>query len=100
MNQEQRGRMQGASTGYHGSAVFKLTNGQVWRQSRYLYRYRYAYRPEVRLFEEASRQKLQIAGMDEAVEVARVKVACGGSIVSDFTGFDADSQFEFQNGQI
>jgi hypothetical protein len=38
--------------------------------------------------------------MDNFVEVRQVRIACAGSIVSDFTGFNVDAQFEFQNGQV
>jgi len=28
-------RIEGSFTGFHGGAVFRLTNGQVWQQARY-----------------------------------------------------------------
>src|SRR4051794_22219483 len=35
----------GEFTGWNGSSVFQLTNGQVWQQATYDYEYHYAYRP-------------------------------------------------------
>ena len=37
----------GAFAGWHGNALFKLTNGQFWLQAEYKYRYKYLYRPRV-----------------------------------------------------
>src|SRR5688572_19045254 len=99
MSIEQTTRLDGATTGYHTDAVFKLATGEVWQQVRYHYRYHYAYRPEVRLFADGLTQMLQIDGISDAIEVRRVNVVCEGIIVSEFRGFAADARFEFQNRQ-
>jgi hypothetical protein len=33
--------------GWDGNTIVKLTNGSVWRQDQYYYRYQYKYRPVV-----------------------------------------------------
>jgi hypothetical protein len=40
-------RIDGKFEGWTGNTVFVLTNGQVWRQARYAYKYKYAYNPKV-----------------------------------------------------
>lgn len=100
MTNEIRSKIQGAFHGYSGGAIFRLTNGQVWQQRRYRYRYKYKYRPDVRIFKDGSRYYIEVAGMNEPIEVVRIQVVCEGRISSDFSGFDGDSVFEFDNGQI
>lgn len=93
-------RIRGAFTGYHGDAIFRLSNGQVWQQRRYKYKYKYAYRPLAQLYTENGRTFLAIAVMDEPVEVVRVSLVEEGPIVSDFSGFNSNVRFEFHNGHI
>lgn len=92
-------RIKGASRGYHRDAVFRLANGQVWQQARYRYHYRYAFRPEVKLFTDGGYQMLQIDGIDEAVVVRRAQIVCEGVLTSEFSGFGGDEPYEFDNGQ-
>ena len=100
MAQTQGLRIRGAFTGYHGDAIFRLSNGQVWQQRRYKYKYRYAYRPVVQLHAENGHTLLMVEGMDEPIEVVRVSVIEEGPIVSDFSGFNSQVRFEFQNGHV
>ena len=66
-------QMQGASEGYKHGAKFELTNGQVWEQTTSTYRYAYRYRPDVIIDASGSRGQLKIDGMDEFVDVKRVR---------------------------
>lgn len=100
MRAEVNGQISGATTGYHADAVFRLINGEVWKQSQYVYQYQYAYQPMARLFRHGGQQMLEISGMGQAVPVVPVHIAVEGSIISDFSGFGGETQFEFQNGQI
>lgn len=95
MSQEIRSRIEGEFNGYDGGAVFKLDNGQAWQQRHYKYIYRYAYRPEVRIYREGSRYMMEVAGMAEPVEVIQVSIVLERQIVSDFSGFNQDMRFEF-----
>jgi hypothetical protein len=90
----------GAFRGYHGGAIFRLTNGQTWQQRRYKYKYKYKYRPRIRIYDEQGRKMMSFDCMDEPIEVVRVNVLEDDVIVSDFNGFDGDSKFEFSNGHV
>lgn len=97
---EIHGRLEGAFTGFHGGAVFRLTNGQVWQQRRYKYKYKYKYRPQVRIYEDHGRRLMEFDCMDEPIEVVRASIVEEGIIVSDFNGFDGSSRFEFESGRV
>lgn len=90
----------GEFTGYNDGAVFQLTNGQVWQQSRYKYNYKYKYRPRVRIYLEGGRWMAEFDCMEEPIEVVQATILEQGIIVSDFNGFDGDARFEFQSGQV
>jgi hypothetical protein len=92
-------QIEGDFSGFDGGAVFRLANGQVWQQARYRYRYHYAYRPRVEVSRQGSGYVMQVPCMNDQIEVVPANVLCEGAIVSDFSGFDGDTIFEFQNGQ-
>ncbi len=100
MSQEIHSRVLGPFTGYHGGAIFRLANGQAWQQRRYKYKYKYAYRPHVHIYKYDGKYLMEVEVMDEPVEVTPVNIAVEGTIVSDFSGFNGKSIFEFSNGQI
>lgn len=93
-------KIDGEFSGFDDSAVFRLTNGQVWQQARYRYRYHYAYRPDVRIVQQGGQHFMEVPCMGDRVEVRPAQVLCQGVIVSDFEGFDGESVFEFNNGQV
>jgi hypothetical protein len=92
-------QIDGDFSGFNGSAVFRLANGQVWQQARYRYRYHYAYRPHVEISRHGSNFVMKVPCMNDQVEIVPATILCEGTIVSDFNGFDGESIFEFQNGQ-
>jgi hypothetical protein len=92
-------QIDGDFSGFNGSAVFRLTNGQVWQQARYRYRYHYAYRPHVEISRHGSNFVMKVPCMNDHVEIVPATILCEGTIVSDFDGFDGNSIFEFENGQ-
>jgi hypothetical protein len=63
----------GEFKGWDGNTVIVLTNGQIWRQSRYYYEYHYAYRPQVKLIESDGEVLAIVEGMNEPVAVRRLK---------------------------
>lgn len=65
-------QIDGEFTGWSGDTVFRLTNGQVWKQSHYAYHYHYAYRPKVLIFRESGRFKMRVTGVSGELEVVRV----------------------------
>jgi hypothetical protein len=94
------GQIKGSFTGYNGGAVFRLVNGHVWQQKIHKYKYKYAYRPAVRVFEDNGQHFIEVDGMDDFVPVVKVNIIEEGQIVSDFNGFDEGVRFEFQSGRV
>jgi hypothetical protein len=64
-------RIDGEFTGWSGETIFRLQNGQVWQQSSYAYRYKYAYSPRVVII---NGRKLALADdTSQSVRVYRVR---------------------------
>ena len=63
-----RSRIDGDSDGFEGDSVFKLENGQVWRQEEYYYCYRYQYRPHVVI----ENNKMTIEGIARSIRVRQI----------------------------
>jgi hypothetical protein len=63
-----RGTVNGEWKGWDGKTIVELTDGSRWQQAEYRYEYRYAYRPDVIIFDD----KMQVEDMDEAVRVRRI----------------------------
>ena len=57
----------GTFEGWDGKKVYKLTNGQVWKQKTCKYEYRYAYRPEVIIAEINGSYVMRVAGTQAEV---------------------------------
>lgn len=66
-------QIDGEFEGWDGETIFKLTNGQIWQQSRYAYTYSYKYRPNVIIFSAGGDFKLQVEGVDQRISVVRLK---------------------------
>lgn len=67
-----RGHIESNFSGLEGNSIWKLTDGSVWEQAVYKYRYHYAYRPKVELRQKGGRYLLWIEAMDEEIEVRRL----------------------------
>lgn len=64
----------GTFEGWTGSTIFPLCNGQIWQQSGYDYRYHYAYRPSVLIYESPfGGYRMVVEGVDETVRVTRLR---------------------------
>jgi hypothetical protein len=50
----------GEFKGWEGETEYRLTNGQVWKQSAYKYEYKYAYMPDVVIFDPGSGPVMQV----------------------------------------
>lgn len=95
------GQIVGNFAGFGGDTIFELTNGQVWQQATYQYKYYYAYRPKVVITPKGNgRYVMAVEGMNQVVEVTQVYLQTKGIIISDFNGFDYGNRYEFQNGQV
>lgn len=65
--------IKGEFEGWEGETIFLLDNGQIWQQSNYAYMYHYAYRPEVMIIKVRGSWKMKVDGVDEMVDVIRLK---------------------------
>lgn len=63
----------GTFTGWTGSTIFKLLNGQIWQQSSYAYMYHYAYSPKVTIYKSGLVYKMIVDGVDSNINVTRLK---------------------------
>ncbi len=63
----------GSFEGWDGDTVFKLRNGQIWKQSSYNYTYHYSYAPEVLIYSSGGTCKLKVDGVDGEISVDRLK---------------------------
>jgi hypothetical protein len=92
-------RIYGTFAGWHGDALFKLTNGQYWLQAEYKYRYRYKYRPRIVITHTGNGYVMEVEGMDGSVRVRRTD-AVESRIDGEFTGWSGETTFKLQNGQV
>lgn len=67
--------IEGTFNGWDGETLFPLCNGQIWQQATYAYRYKYAYRPRVLIYESPDGRYYMIVNGDyeNAVRVTRVR---------------------------
>jgi len=69
-----RSCIDGEFEGWSGDTVFVLCNGQVWQQSDYQYRYRYAYRPSILLYQPpGGGWRLSVEGMSDTIRVIQLR---------------------------
>ncbi len=81
--------------------LFELTDGTLWIQDEYKYAYHYAYRPQVMLqMGNDGRTRLRVSGMADAVAAREVSVVTRSRINDEFHGWDGETEYELQNGQI
>lgn len=55
-------QIDGDFNGWEGETEYKLTNGQVWKQSTYNYVYTYAYMPDVVIYTANGGYRMQVEG--------------------------------------
>ena len=65
--------IKGACRGYKRGNTFELTNGRIWEQTSSEYSYSYSYRPDALIDDNGSRGRIKIEGMNDWVEVRRIK---------------------------
>ncbi|MGB7481708.1 MAG: hypothetical protein WA924_15390 [Burkholderiaceae bacterium] len=64
-------KINGEFKGWEGETEYQLVNGQVWKQSEYKYEYKYAYRPDVIIFDPGYGPVMRVDGT--SAKVRRVK---------------------------
>ncbi len=60
----------GEYKGWNGDTIYRLMNGQVWRQSAYHYHYHYAYGPKVVIYPSIGGFKMHVDGDDDDEDVS------------------------------
>lgn len=66
-------QVDGEFEGWEGETVVKLMNGQIWVQTEYYYEYRYAYMPDVLVYQSSGGWKMKVEGIDKAVGVEQLR---------------------------
>jgi hypothetical protein len=70
----EEGQLKGAFKGFHDrNTVFEFSGGDRWRQNEYRYHYHYAYMPYAKVIDDHGRYRLEVEGMDDSVEVVRLR---------------------------
>lgn len=64
-------QIEGDFNGFDDGMEFRLTNGQIWVQKRFMYKYVYKFRPRVKVWSDRGEYLLQIDGVDEMIAVTR-----------------------------
>jgi hypothetical protein len=65
-------QIDGTFEGWSGETIWKMTNGQIWQQARYAYRYHYAYRPRVLIYPTSGGWTMKV-GDGETIEVRQLR---------------------------
>ena len=60
-------QIDGAFTGWDIERAYRLTNGEVWQQSRLTYEYADAFKPEALIYEAASGTRMLVEGTNVGV---------------------------------
>lgn len=63
----------GEFSGWDGETIFKLDNGQIWKQAEYDYTYSYSYRPEVTIYSTSAGCRMKVEDEEETILVRRIK---------------------------
>lgn len=66
-------RIDGEFTGWDGDTVFRLQNGQVWKQLSYAYVYHFAYAPDVLIYPSGASFKMRVDGVAGSIIVQRLR---------------------------
>ena len=67
-------QIDGDFNGWEGETIYRLQNGQVWRQSSYHYHYHYAFSPHVLIFDSGAGCAMVVRDDDDdPVHVERLK---------------------------
>lgn len=68
-----RCQIDGDYKGWNGSTIYRLTNGQKWKQAHYFYHYNYSYYPSVTVTKTTSgRYEMRVGGDSYVAEVVQV----------------------------
>lgn len=69
-----KGTIKGKFTGFkNATTTFEFSDGQVWRQCEHKFLYQFKQSPEVKIVYKNNKYYLEVQGVEEMVEVKRVK---------------------------
>lgn len=66
-------RIEGDFEGWDGDTIFRLQNGQIWKQASYSYRYHHAFAPRVTIIPVGGRHEMMVDGIAQRVRVVRLR---------------------------
>jgi hypothetical protein len=66
-------RIEGDFEGWDGDTIFRLQNGQIWKQASYSYRYHYAFAPRVTIIPVGGGHEMMVDGVSQRVRVVRLR---------------------------
>jgi hypothetical protein len=119
-----RARISGDFSGWNGTTIVRLDNGQIWQQAEYYYEYHYAYAPKVILITRDDKTTLQVEGTRKSIRVQLLvdtasdatsasplppteaerqdagSSAVDSTVVGMFTGWTGSTIVKLANGQI
>lgn len=61
-------KIAGTFEGWKGNSAYKLINGQVWQQSKHKYIYKYAFRPDVLIYDAGGGHIMKVADTEAMVK--------------------------------
>jgi hypothetical protein len=65
-------RIAGPFAGWAGQTVFRLRNGQIWKQAAPGYLYRYSNMPEVVIYSTSTGYRMKVEGVGQTIPVRRI----------------------------
>jgi hypothetical protein len=65
-------QISGEFKGWEGETIFKLMNGQIWKQATYSYLYHYSYSPDVLIYKLNGSWTMRVADVDETINVIKL----------------------------
>ena len=93
-----QGQIDGEFNGFDDGGLFKMKNGTYWIQAQYNYWYHYAYNPDAAITQDDGQFILNVAG--NSIPVRKVTNVIESRIEGEFKGWDGNTQYKLQNGQI
>lgn len=69
-----KGTIKGKFTGFKNTTTtFEFSDGQIWRQAEHKFLYNFKQCPEAQIIYKDNKSYLEVQGIDERVEVRRIK---------------------------
>lgn len=66
-------QIEGEFEGTEDETTYTLTNGQIWQQIGYKYKYSYLYRPHVEISANGQQGIMSVDGFSDPIKVRRIR---------------------------